>query len=109
MGRGCWSGIPGGIHPAIQLTAVKAGFVAHPRIGRIQPRGGFVFQSRILLVPEVLVNPRQQLTRLKQVRVGVNRLDQFDLGALEITALKQNTAAVEMAFGLRQASRQRAN
>ncbi len=101
------TGIPGVLHPAIQLAAVKARFVAQPRIGRVQPGGGLVFQSRILLVAEVLVNPRQQLVRLEQVRVGFDRLDQFDLGTLKIAALEEDAGAIDMALGRRQASGQR--
>ena len=80
----------------IQQAAIKARLVAQPRVGRVEPGGGLVLQSGILLVSQILVNPRQQLVRVEQSGVGLDGLRQLGLGAFEITALEQDASAIEM-------------
>jgi hypothetical protein len=88
------------------LLPIKPGLVPELGIGWVQPRGGFVFQSRILLIAKVFVNPRQQFVRFEHPGVGLERRSQFVPGALEVTAIEQDPRAVEMAFGLGHASRE---
>ena len=93
----------------LDLLSIKPGLVPELCIGRIQPRGGFVLQSRILLIAEVFVDPRQQFARFEHPRVSLKRRGKLEPGALEVAAIEQDPGAVEMAFGLRDTSGERRN
>lgn len=97
-------GFARGLGPVFDLLSIKPGFVPQLGIGRVQPRGGLVFQSRILLVAEVFVNPRQHFVRLEQSGVGLKRRGQFKPGAFEVAPFEQDSRAFKMALGLRDAS-----